>query len=82
MLPRPRRPRNKLAKRELVFEGFALYVIEAWATSVRGSDERLGLGWRKDTLGPAQEIYCMITGFVLSSLGQWMHYVHNGVSAC
>jgi hypothetical protein len=76
MPPRLSRLRNKLAKRELVFEGFALCVSETWATSVRGSDERLGRVWRKDTLGPAQEIYCMITGFALSLLGQWMHYAH------
>ena len=49
-------------KRELVFEGHLLFasLLEV-ASSVRGSDGALDPAYEKNTLGPGQIHYCMIT---------------------
>lgn len=66
MRPRPRLPRNKLAKK-----GTGVLRVLLFA-SLREGQRRFvalmkhlaGFG-RGDTLGPAKRIYCMIAGLVL-----------------
>lgn len=65
MRPRPRLPRNKLQKGNWCLRVLLFASLREGQRRFEALMKHL-VGFRgRDTLGPAQRIYCMITGFVL-----------------